>query len=338
VNAPAWLHRRRGGLSPEAEAARAQKRTAREERRRIDEARRQEAQAARGQERTAREDRRRVEEARRQEVAARRKQVAGELAAAALSWGLNAWLEGAMWFCLGGGLAVNYLGSYADLAATFGAFGYDGWVRWIMPLGIDLPVTASVLAQLLAARWKSGRWVRVRLGLLTAVTAPLTLTGNALRGAIDAHGHFVHSFHVALWMDLAAFAVPGLGVVLIGYVASMMQGERAELTRRRLEAQVPTREAQEPPEVEESTPPRPRRKRSGEQPPNGRRPASEVLALVRGAREHLVTEHGREPSDNDVAALVTAGGHRISASRTRVYLAQLRAAQDGREPAEEEMA
>jgi hypothetical protein len=39
-------------------------------------------------------------------------------------------------------------------------------------------------------------------------------------------------------MDLAAFAVPGLGVVLIGWVASMMQGERAELTRRRLEAEV----------------------------------------------------------------------------------------------------
>src|SRR5207245_2954517 len=109
-----------------------------------------------------------------------------------------------MWACLFLGLLVNYLGSYADLAATFGAFGYDGWVRWLMPLGIDLPVTASVLGQLLAGRWKCHWSVRVRLGLLTLATAPLTLIGNALRGAIDSGGHFVSSFHVQLWMDLAA--------------------------------------------------------------------------------------------------------------------------------------
>lgn len=174
-------------------------------------------------------------EARREQAAVRRRQVAGQLAAAALSWGLTVWLEGAMWLCLAGGLAVDYIGSYADLAATFGAFGYDGWVRWIMPLGIDLPVTASVLGQLLAGRWRCGWWVRVRLGVLTATTAPLTLAGNALRGAIDGSGHF--TFQVQLWMDLAAFAVPGLGVVLIGWVAAMMQGERAELTRRRLEGE-----------------------------------------------------------------------------------------------------
>jgi hypothetical protein len=187
-----------------------------------------ESDRRRREERTARE-------ARGRRAASRRRQVAGQLASVALSWGFNVWLEGAMWSCLAGGLAVDYIGSYADLAATFGAFGYDGLVRWIMPLGIDLPVTASVLGQLLAGRWRCGWWVRFRLGLLTAVTAPLTLAGNALRGAIDSSGHF--TFHVELWMDLAAFAVPGLGVVLIGWVASMMQGERAELTRRRLEGE-----------------------------------------------------------------------------------------------------
>jgi hypothetical protein len=190
----------------------------------------QESESARRgrEERTAREVRIR-------QAASRRRQVAGQLAAVALSWGFSVWLEGAMWTCLAGGLAVDYIGSYADLAATFGAFGYDGLVRWIMPLGIDLPVTASVLGQLLAGRWRCGWWVRLRLGVLTAATAPLTLVGNALRGAIDGSGHF--TFHVQLWMYLAAFAVPGLGVVLIGWVASMMQGERAELTRRRLEGE-----------------------------------------------------------------------------------------------------
>lgn len=187
----------------------------------------------------AAEERRRqeaaVREARHEQAAARRRQVAGQLAAAALSWGMNAWLEGTMWLCLAGGLLVDYIGSYADLAATFGAFGYDPWVRWIMPLGIDLPVTASVVGQLLAGRWKCGWWVRIQLGVLTAALAPLTLIGNALRGAINDGGHF--TFHVELWMDLAAFAVPGLGVVLVGWIASTMQGERAELRRRQLDAE-----------------------------------------------------------------------------------------------------
>ena len=107
-----------------------------------------------------REERRQLDEAQRREAAARRRRVAGQLAASALGWGLGAWIEGSMWVCLGAGLAVNYVGSYADLASTFGAFGYDGWVRWIMPLGIDLPVTASVLGQLLAGRWKCRWWSR----------------------------------------------------------------------------------------------------------------------------------------------------------------------------------
>ena len=150
-----------------------------------------EAETAKGQERSARQEHRRLDQARRRDAAARRRQVAGRLASAALSWSLNAWLEGAMWVCLFGGLLVLYIGSYFDLVATFAAFGYDGHISWLMPLGIDLPVTASVLAQMLAGRWSCNWWVRVRLGVLTAVTAPLTLTGNALRGAIDSHGHFI---------------------------------------------------------------------------------------------------------------------------------------------------
>jgi hypothetical protein len=292
-------------------------------------------EAVRAQERAARE-------ARRSQAADRRRQVAGELARSALAWSLNAWLEGSMWLCMVLGLAVDYIGSYADLEATFTAFGYDSRVSWIMPLGVDLPATASVLGQLLAGRWRCGWWVRVRLGLLTLCTAPLTLVGNALRGAIDPGGHF--AFHVELWMDLLAFAVPGLGVVVIGYVASMMQAERAELQRRRLEAEAvrpATAVGQDAvPDATEPSPPVPTPRQS--QPPAGRRtarrrsgrvPASEVLAMVRGARERLVGELEREPSDHDVAAVITAGGHPISASRTRMYLAQLRAAEQPRDPA-----
>lgn len=221
------------GGSPERAQIRTQERAEEQERRRGQRAeeaqRRREADDRRRQEQT-------IEAQRRREAADRRRRVAGELARAALGWSLNVWLEGSMWVCMILGLAVDYIGSYADLAATFGAFGYDGLVRWIMPLGIDLPATASVLGQLLAGRWKCGRWVHIRLGLLTLCTAPLTLVGNALRGAINAQGHF--TFEVPLWQDLAAFAVPGLGVVVIGYVASMMQGERADLLRRQYEAEL----------------------------------------------------------------------------------------------------
>jgi hypothetical protein len=46
---------------------------------------------------------------------------------------------------------------------------------------------------------------------------------------------------------------------------------------------------------------------------------------VRSARERLSAELGREPDDTEVATRVTAAGHPLSASRTRLYLAELRA-------------
>jgi hypothetical protein len=46
--------------------------------------------------------------------------------------------------------------------------------------------------------------------------------------------------------------------------------------------------------------------------------------MVRSARERLTAELGREPDDTEVATRVTAAGHPLSASRTRLYLAELR--------------
>ncbi len=73
-----------------------------------------------------------------------------------------------------------------------------------------------------------------------------------------------------------------------------------------------------------------------------RRPAGEVLALVRAARARLVAETGRDPRDEEVAARVSADGHPITASRVRTYLAKLRAedrrARRGGERAEEVVA
>lgn len=280
--------------------------------------------SAKAEDQAAREERRR-------EVAARRREVAGQLAAAAMSWSWNAWVGACMWVCLLIGLAVNYIGSYADLAATFGAFGYGDPIRWIMPLGVDAPATASVLGQLQAARWSSPWHVRLRLGVLTLVTAPLTLVGNALRGEIDGTGHF--RFNVQPWQDLFAFAVPGLGVVVIGYIAAMMQGERAELHRRRLESeavQTPARRARSRQALLEVRAQDAGRQRPATQPIQrpgaaSRRRSAEVLVMVRDARKDLISELGREPSDEEVAERVTANGHRLSPSRTRAYLPEARA-------------
>jgi hypothetical protein len=207
---------RRPAPDPAAEAEKARARTVEAERRREESARNA--------------DRAQQEQERRRVAAAQRRQVAGEAARAALSWGANAWLEGSMWLCMAMGLLVDYIASYADLIATAEAFGYPWPVSWIMPLSIDLPATASVLGQLLAGRWKSSPWVRVRLGLLTLGTAPLTFVGNALRAKIitDSFGHHHFTFDPGNWA-LLAFAVPGIGVVALGYIASMMQGEKARL-------------------------------------------------------------------------------------------------------------
>ena len=70
---------------------------------------------------------------------------------------------------------------------------------------------------------------------------------------------------------------------------------------------------------------------------SGRRPAREVLELVRSARVRLNDEIGREPKDEEVAAQVRAAGHPITASRVRTYLAQLRAEERGGPIAEGEV-
>ncbi len=216
---------RRQPTDPAVEAERTRARTAEVERRREqdvrDAAERQQSQA------------------RRLAANEQRLQAAGAAARAALAWGANAWLETSMWLCLVLGLQVDYIASYSDLIATAEAFGYPSPISWIMPLSIDLPATSSVLGQIMAARWKSPWYVRVCLGILTLTTAPLTLVGNALRARIviapDARPHF--TFDPANW-SLVAFAVPGAGVVLLGFIGSLMQAEKAGLHARQEKARL----------------------------------------------------------------------------------------------------
>jgi Protein of unknown function (DUF2637) len=82
--------------------------------------------------------------------------------------------------------------------------------------------------------------------------------------------------------------------------------------------------------AEQRRPPAPATRRSPTQATRGgsaggsRRSAAEVREMVRSARERLTAELGREPDDTEVATRVTAAGHPLSASRTRLYLAELR--------------
>jgi len=150
-------------------------------------------------------------------------------AIAALRWPLNLWLESGMWLCLSIALAVAYSVSYTSLAAVAGALGYGPWERYVVPLAIDVPLAASVLGQLLAARWGSPWWVKGLLLLLSLATAPLTLAGNALHGAVV--GGALDLSRVDI-LHLLAFAIPGACVVMVAVITSTMLGQRATLAQR----------------------------------------------------------------------------------------------------------
>ena len=151
------------------------------------------------------------------------------VAIAALRWPLNLWLETALWLCLATSLGVAYSVSFTSLAAVAGALGFGVWERWLVPLAIDVPLAASVLGQLLAARWRSPWWVKALLLLLSLATAPLTLAGNALHGAVRGDALDVRNVDL---LHLIAFAIPGACVVMVAVITSTMLGQRATLTQQ----------------------------------------------------------------------------------------------------------
>ena len=155
--------------------------------------------------------------------------VEARTAASALRARSTVAMEAGVWIALGVAFAATYVVSYTSLADVAGALGFGAWQRWVVPLCIDPPLFASVLAQLLAARWESARGVKALLLALSVATAPLTLAGNALRGAIT-DGHIDLS-HLA-GDRLVAFSVPGLCVVLVGIVGTTLLAERVALSKR----------------------------------------------------------------------------------------------------------
>jgi hypothetical protein len=267
----------------------------------------------------------------------------------ALDWPLVNYLEGSVWLLVAVTLAVSYYGSYDNLVDVLAALGYAIGPRHVVPIALDAPLTCSVIGQFLLARWKSPAVKRWRLFVVTLITAPLSLAGNALHGALRFPVQGDPSLDLGLLdlsrpevvIRLVAAMVPGIGIILAVAVTELVLRERARLE----ELRQPGPDLAGPVEGATSAPARlpaarspgsdhvaSRRSDSGgitsDAPaaghPAARRPAAEVLAMVRSARERLTVELGREPKDEEVAARVSADGHPITASRVRTYLAQLR--------------
>ena len=159
----------------------------------------------------------------------------------ALDWPLVNWLEGAIWLGVAVTLGISYYGSWDNLVLVLLAAGYANGPASVVPVAIDAPLTVSVIGQFLLARWKSPAPRRWRLFVVTLVTAPLTLAGNALRGAVavDGHGHpylelaLLDLHRLEAWIRLVAAMVPGIGIILAVAVAELVLRERARLEELR---------------------------------------------------------------------------------------------------------
>jgi hypothetical protein len=249
------------------------------------------------------------------------------------------WLTVAAWVLTLGCLGCAILDSYTSLCvdgATLGRIGsasacpdFGGWDTRVFPLAVDMGWGGALFAVLRLARsigLRSWRWWVVLT--FEVITAAFTVAGNAFHGAVV---QGVTSEIPAGWMVLISSvtsAVPGVVAVGSGFTLSVLVSTREPgtpepvLEERRAAVQVaPEEDGRPQPQPE----PRPARRQKPSERATGRRSAGEVLAMVRAARERMAGELGREPSDHDVAAQVTADGHPITASRVRSYLAQLRA-------------
>ncbi len=293
-----------------------------------------------------------------------RRQSAGDRAKwarRALDWPLVNYLEAAVWLGVAITLGVSYYGSYGNLVVVLMALGYEYGPAHVVPAGLDAPLSVSVIGQFLLGRWKSPPLRRWRLFAVTLITAPLSLAGNALRGAVvvDAQGQgrlelaLLDLHRPEVWIRLIAAMVPSIGVILAVAVTELVLREHARLEELREAAAA--RDADDAAEGWTAD----RASATGERPDSlaghgrrgarvrsaeraaSRRPASEVLELVRAARDHLAAELGRKPSDQEIAARMTADGNKIAASRVRFYLPKLRPEERSgpasEEPAEEEV-
>jgi hypothetical protein len=164
----------------------------------------------------------------------------------ALDWPLVNWLEATVWLLVVATLASSYYGSYGNLVGVLMAVGYAFGPAHVVPVALDAPLTCSVIGQFLLARWKSPATRRWRLFAVTVVTAPLSLAGNALHGAlvVPTYGEpyldlsLLDLARADVWVRLIAAMVPGIGIILAVAVTELVLRERARLEELREAANV----------------------------------------------------------------------------------------------------
>jgi hypothetical protein len=239
------------------------------------------------------------------------------------------WLTVAAWLLTLGCLGAAVLDSYTSLCVVGGTLGhigsasacpdFHGWDTRVFPLAVDMGWGGALFAVIRLARtigMKSWRWFVVVIFEIT--TASFTVAGNAFHGAVLDGATAGLSGPLMVMINSVASAVPGVVAVGSGFTLSVLVSTRPGAPRDMREEE----EAEEPAERERA----PAGRKSG------RKPAHEVEALVKVARESLVEKLQREPTGREVAAQMTAGGYDIEASRVRSYLARLRAAERGEAP------
>jgi hypothetical protein len=222
--------------------------------------------------------------------------------------------EGPAWAIVGGAMLV----SYSTQKQAVERHGFASWEAVIWATSTDLGTVACLFLVREGVYRGTSTW---GAWLLSIACALMSVQFNVVDGiqsgdwlAVEAH----------LWMPVLA-----LGVwywTLHGRHRKWVQQARTEhtFTERQIEpAETP---------AEPISAPRTASRRVSE---------AERMAMIGEARELLSSKLQRRPSDEEIAAHVTAAGHTISASRVRYYLPKLRqaatSAQTTREPTDPEV-
>jgi Protein of unknown function (DUF2637) len=234
--------------------------------------------------------------------------------------------------------------SWNALMAVASAAGFPAYLAWTFPLGVDGLVYIGLRTTyiLRRAHLRKRAWVWVVLTYAFLVS----FTGNGMHSTTANGGAMVlpswelpfvrwHAVVSGAWLASTVPAVSAMFAIHLLVVHRRAREEMGEQTgrrhrsgwRRRLGlwlAGAPDAELQavSKPRPPASTAGRPRARSTRRR--AGRRSETEVLAMVRRARERLVDDLGREPDDGEVASQMSADGHPLSASRVRFYLPKVR--------------
>jgi len=241
-------------------------------------------------------------------------------------------LERAVWVMATAVIAAGWVISYSSLRLLAVKVGHYGAAEALLyPLPIDCTLGGAVAAEFLLARWDAPLRARLYVGGQILVSAAGTVTGNALHGLITEP-----SVVQPWWGAVAVSAVPGAAIAGMTHAATLMLRYRSRSARVVEEGTLTT--AERPTDARSvARPARPLLPARTTRPGTGgtaRRPAAEVLEMVRSARQRLTAERGKVPSDDDIAGRVTEDGHPLSASRARTYLAQIRTLEGEGRPTE----